>query len=158
MGMKREYRWARGIIVILMVMLSIIFFCEFGVGLTDMFAIVVITAGIVWLACFLCTGISRKMIQLGDKISNGFLRGIYYFVLFPLVLALGIGLVWFIEFVEYVESQSYNYEQSMGASIFVFFLSIACVVFVLVPYVQSLLVLLMHKILKNKGEEEEETE
>lgn len=158
MGMKREYRWARGIIVILMVILSAFFFCSFSVEPADLLLIVGIVAGVVWLACFLCTGISRKMIQLGDKISNGFLRGIYYFVLFPLVLALGIGLYLFIEFVEYVESQSYNYEQSMGASLFVFFLGIACVVFVLVPYVQSLLVLLMHKILKNKGEEEEETE
>lgn len=158
MGMKREYRWARGIIVIIMVVLVAIFLVSLEANLQDLLLWIGIVAGLVWLACFLCTGISRKMIQMGDKISNKFLRGLYYFVLFPVMLAIGLGLLYLIEYVDDIKSQSYNYEQSIGEAIFVFLLGIWSVVFVLIPYVQSLFVLLMRKILKNKDEEEKETE
>ena len=63
-----------------------------------------------------------------------------------------------IEYVDDIKSQSYNYEQSIGEAIFVCLLGIWSVVFVMIPYVQSLFVLLMRKILKNKDEEEKETE
>lgn len=158
MGMKREYRWARGIIVIIMVVLVAIFLVSLEAGLQDLLLWIGIVAGLAWLACFLCTGISRKMIQMGDKISNKFLRGLYYFVLFPVMLAIGLGLLYLIEYVDDIKSQSYNYEQSIGEAIFVCLLGIWSVVFVLIPYVQSLFVLLMRKILKNKDEEEKETE
>lgn len=158
MGMKREYRWARGIIVIIMVVLVAIFLVSLEANLQDLLLWIGIVAGLAWLACFLCTGISRKMIQMGDKISNRFLRGLYYFVLFPVMLAIGLGLLYLIEYVDDIKSQSYNYEQSIGEAIFVLLLGIWSVVFVLIPYVQSLFVLLMRKILKNKDEEEKETE
>ena len=158
MGMKREYRWARGIIVIIMVVLVAIFLVSLEANLQDLLLWIGIVAGLAWLACFLCTGISRKMIQMGDKISNKFLRGLYYFVLFPVMLAIGLGLLYLIEYVDDIKSQSYNYEQSIGEAIFVCLLGIWSVVFVLIPYVQSLFVLLMRKILKNKDEEEKETE
>lgn len=158
MGMKREYRWARGIIVIIMVVLVAIFLVSLEANLQDLLLWIGIVAGLAWLACFLCTGISRKMIQMGDKISNRFLRGLFYFVLFPVMLAIGLGLLYLIEYVDYINSQSYNYEQSIGEAIFVCLLGIWSVVFVMIPYVQSLFVLLMRKILKNKDEEEKETE
>lgn len=158
MGMKREYRRARGIIVIIMVVLVAIFLVSLEANLQDLLLWIGIVAVLAWLACFLCTGISRKMIQMGDKISNSFLRGLYYFVLFPVMLAIGLGLLYLIEYVDDIKSQSYNYEQSIGGAIFVFLLGIWSVVFVLIPYVQSLFVLLMRKILKNKDEEEKETE
>ena len=158
MGTKREYRWARGIIVIIMVVLVAIFLVSLEANLQDLLLWIGIVAGLAWLACFFCTGISRKMIQIGDKISSKLLKGLYYFLLFPLMIAIGLGLYCLIEYVDYINSQSYNYEQSIGEAIFVFLLGIWSVVFVLIPYVQSLFVLLMRKILKNKDEEEKETE
>ena len=156
--MKREFRWARGIIVIIMVVPVAIFLVSLEANLQDLLLWIGIVAGLAWLACFICTGISRKMIQMGDKISNKFLRGLYYFVLFPVMLAIGLGLLYLIEYVDDIKSQSYNYEQSIGEAIFVCLLGIWSVVFVMIPYVQSLFVLLMRKILKNKDEEEKETE
>ena len=146
MGMKREFRWARGIIVIIMVVLVAIFLVSLEANLQDLLLWIGIVASLAWLACFLCTGISRKMIQMGDKISNKFLRGLYYFVLFPVMLAIGLGLLYLIEYVDDIKSQSYNYEQSIGEAIFVCLLGIWSVVFVMIPYVQSLFVLLMRKI------------
>lgn len=155
-GMKREYQWARRIIVIFAMILSMVFLLgSFGNGFFELLPIAIVAVGAVWLACLVSTGVSRKMIQKGDKISNGFLRGMYYFLLLPLMLGIGVALVCLLEVMQETKEQSYNYEPSLGADILVFLLSIACVVFVLVPYVQSLLVLILRKTLKKKGEEEE---
>ena len=153
-GMKREYEWARGIIAVFVLVLSMAFLLgSFGIEVGMLIAVSVGAAGVVWLACLVSTGVSRKMIQWGDKISNVFLRGLYYTFLLPLMLGIGVALVLLLEVIQQTKEQSYNYRPSLDVDILVFLLSIACVVFALVPYVQSLLVLVLRKTLKKKDEE-----
>ena len=78
-GMKREFQWARGIIVILTALVFIVMLCgAFGNSFFELVPLACVFAGAAWLICFIGTGVSRKMIQIGDKISNRFLRVLYY--------------------------------------------------------------------------------
>ena len=110
--------------------------------------------GVAWLVCFLSMGISRKMIQIGDKLPNLFLRVLYYALFMPLVLAVWV-LIWFcIE--SAIDSGNGIYargEDTLGDALIGLFWGAMFLVILLVPYIQSLLVLLLHKVLKKTGEE-----
>ncbi len=158
--LKREFQWAKGIIVILTALVFIVMLCGiFGNSLFELLPVAGIFAGAAWLFCFLGTGISRKMIQIGDKISNRFLRVLYYIMLLPLVLILWLGIWAMIESI--VESDGGFYavpSDPIEDALIQLFWGAVFVVILLVPYVQSLLVLILRKTLKKKGEEEEEQE
>ena len=155
--MNREFQWARRIIVILTALVFIVMLCDiFGNSLFELLPVAGIFAGAAWLFCFLGTGISRKMIQIGDKISNKFLRVLYYIMLLPLVLIIWLGIWAMIESI--VESDGGFYavpSDPIEDALIQLFWGAVFMVVVLVPYVQSLLVLILRKTLKKKGEEEE---
>ena len=154
--MNREFQWARRIIVILTALVFIVMLCDiFGNSLFELLPVAGIFAGAAWLFCFLGTGISRKMIQIGDKISNKFLRVLYYIMLLPLVLIIWLGIWAMIESI--VESDGGFYavpSDPIEDALIQLFWGAVFMVVVLVPYVQSLLVLILRKTLKKKGEEE----
>ena len=156
-GMKREFQWARRIIVILTALVFIVMLCDiFGNSLFELLPVVGIFAGAAWLFCFLGTGISRKMIQIGDKISNKFLRVLYYIMLLPLVLVVWLAIWAIIESIVETDGGFYAVPSDpIEDALIQLFWGAVFVVFLLVPYVQSLLVLLLRKVMKKKGEEEE---
>lgn len=159
-GMKREFQWARGIIVILTALVFIVMLCgAFGNSFFELVPLACVFAGAAWLICFIGTGVSRKMIQIGDKIRNRFLRVLYYIMLLPLVLVVWLAIWAMIESI--VESDGGFYavpSDPIEDALIALFWGAVFVVILLVPYVQSLLVLLLRKVLKKKGEEEEEQE
>ena len=74
-GKKAEYQWARRIIVILTAIVFMVLLCgSFGNGFFELLPLAGVFAGVAWLVCFLCTGISRKMIQIGEKLPHPVLR------------------------------------------------------------------------------------
>lgn len=153
--MKSEYQWARRIIVILTAIVFIVLLCgSFGNGFFELLPLAGVFVGVAWLACFLSMGISRKMIQIGDKLPNLFLRVLYYALFMPLVLAVWV-LIWFcIE--SAIDSSGGIYargEDPLGDGLLALFWGAVFLVILLVPYIQSLLVLLLHKVLKKTGEE-----
>ena len=159
-GMKREFQWARRIIVILTALVFIVMLCgAFVYDSFEMLPVAGLFAGAAWLFCFLGTGISRKMIQIGDKISNKFLRVLYYIMLLPLVLIIWLGIWAVIEAIVDANDQPHQeMAEALSEAFMALFWGAVFMIFVLVPYVQSLLVLLLRKVLKKKGEEEEEQE
>ena len=156
-GMKREFQWARGIIVILTALVFIVILCgAFGNSFFELVPLACVFAGAAWLICFIGTGVSRKMIQIGDKISNRFLRVLYYIGLLPLVLIIWLGIWAVIEAIVDANDQPYQeMGEALSDALMALFWGAVFMIFVLVPYVQSLLVLLLRKVLKKKGEEEE---
>ncbi len=155
--MEREYQWARRIIMILTAIVFMVLLCgSFGNGFFELLPLAGVFVGAAWLVCFFGTGVSRKMIQIGDKISNKFLRVLYYIMLLPLVLVIWLA-IWAV--IEYIVDANDRPHQEMGEALsdalMALFWGAVFMVFVLVPYVQSLLVLLLRKTLKKKSEEEE---
>lgn len=153
--MKSEYQWARRIIVILTAIVFMVLLCgSFGNGFFELLPLAGVFVGVAWLVCFLSMGISRKMIQIGDKLPNLFLRVLYYIVLLPLVLIIWLG-IW--AAIESIVDANARPHQEMGEALSDAFMALfwgaVFMIFVLVPYIQSLLVLLLRKVLK-KAEEE----
>ena len=143
--------------MILTALVFIVMLCgAFGNSFFELVPLACVFAGAAWLICFIGTGVSRKMIQIGDKISNRFLRVLYYIMLLPLVLIIWLGIWAVIEAI--VESDGGFYavpSDPIEDALIALFWGAVFVVILLVPYVQSLLVLLLRKVLKKKGEEEE---
>lgn len=156
-GMKREFQWARRIIVILTALVFIVMLCSiFVYDSFELLPVAGLFVGAAWLFCFLGTGVSRKMIQIGDKISNKFLRVLYYIMLLPLVLIIWLGIWAVIEAIVDANDQPHQeMAEALSEAFMALFWGAVFMIFVLVPYVQSLLVLLLRKVLKKKGEEEE---
>lgn len=154
--LKREFQWARKIIVVVTAIVFLFLLCDsFGNGILELIPLACVFAGVAWIACFICTGLSRRMIQIGDRISNKALKVLYYAVLLPLVLVVWLGIYCLILYIdEKTVKDCENSWDALGDAIIVLFWGAVFLVVLLVPYVQSLLVLLMHKILKNKSEEE----
>ena len=91
--LKREFQWARGIIGILTALVSAcLLLGSFGMEFGLLLMLLAVFAGAAWLICFIGMGVSRKMIQIGDKISNKFLRVLYYIMLLPLVLIIWLAV------------------------------------------------------------------
>lgn len=155
--MNREFQWARRMIVILTALVFIVILCgAFGNGFFELLPVAALFTGAAWLFCFIGMGVSRKMIQIGDKISNKFLRVLYYIMLLPLVLVVWLAIWAMIESI--VESDGGFYavpSDPIEDALIQLFWGAVFVVILLVPYVQSLLVLILRKTLKKKGEEEE---
>ena len=156
-GMKREFQWARGIIVILTALVFMVLLCgAFGNSFFELVPLACVFAGAAWLICFIGTGVSRKMIQIGDKISNKFLRVLYYIMLLPLVLIIWLGIWAVIEAIVDANDQPHQeMAEALSEAFMALFWGAVFMIFVLVPYVQSLLVLILRKVLKKKDEEEE---
>ena len=155
-GMKREFQWVRRIVVILTALVFIVMLCgSFGNGFFELLPLAVLFSGAAWVVCFLGTGISRKMIQIGDKIRNRFLRALYYIMLLPLVLLIWLMIWSIIEAI--IDSDGGFYAvpgDPMEDALIALFWGAIFMVVVLVPYVQSLLVLIFRKVLKRKDGEE----
>ena len=155
--MKREFQWARRIIVLFTALVFMILLLgSFGNGVLELIPLAGVFAGVAWVVCFLGTGISRKIIQIGDRISNKILRVLYYVFLVPLVVIIWLGIWWIIES-NVGSNNGFNAGKRdlLEEALIALFWGAFFVVVLLTTYLQSLLVLLRRRILKNKGEEEE---
>lgn len=138
--MKKEYRLSRVILVVLtLITVLIVFQNEYyitkqNVGFFFCFSVL--------LASFPGTLVSRKMIQTGDRIPNILLRILYYVGLLvgSLVIAALVGVC----FAIVLGKVDLTIDQITWIVCFGF----AVLIFLIVPYLQTILVLLLRKILK----------
>ena len=141
--MKREYQLSRRIIVVLTIIVSAMIFVNedvsvktVGIGLFTLVA---------WVSSHLGAGVSRKMIQTGDKISNVWFRFIFYLFLFVLFLAFAILIFILATFVYDAIPHSNDFEAALGDAMVFVFACAAMFVLLLVPYIQTLVVLFFRK-------------
>lgn len=148
--MKREYGLARWIMAILTVVI-----CQF-LFIHEHISVKVIGTAFFTTACILgsClgTGISRKMIEMGDKASNHLLRILYYVILIPGFLLLA-GVI-YVTMNAVFDALSHSNDLGSAAGEAVFFVLVMCsvVILVILPYLQSLIVLILRKVLSGSRE------
>lgn len=142
--MKQEYQLSRGIIVIFTIIISSIIFINednsFKLVGTSMFT------GIALIASYIGTRASRKMIQIGDKISNIVFRFLYYIFLLFLILALAFVFYLFILLIYEAKPRPNDWGVALGEAILSVFAAASFFVFLLIPYIQTLIVLFLRKI------------
>lgn len=138
--MKKEYRLSRVILVVLALIAVLIVFQNDNGETKQVAGFLFCSAAL--LASFLGTRISRKMIQTGDRIPNILLRILYYIGL--LVGSLAIAALVGGGFIIILGDKA----QNMGQALWILLLSFALFVFLIVPYLQTIIVLLLRKILQ----------
>ena len=100
-----------------------------------------------FLASFLGTRVSRKMIQVGDKIASIQLRIFYYIVL--LIALLAVACVICLIFFLFVEAMPHSKElgSAAGEAMLAVLVGLSFLVFASIPYFQTLIVLGLRKII-----------
>lgn len=144
--MKKEYRLSRVILVVLTLITVLIAFqiehytVKLVAGFLFCFAAL--------LASCLGTWVSRKMIQTGDRIPNILLRILYYIGL--LVGSLAIAALVGGGCITVLGNRPLSNELGIaaGQAMLIVLFGFALFVFLIVPYLQTIIVLLLRKILQ----------
>ena len=135
--MKNYYTFSRKILCILAVIISLIASIHEHISVKIVAAILFFF--ITLAASFFTTPISKKVIHLGDSIANTFLRILFYCSILPLTLL--------IAYILYDQSSG-----SINAAALTIFLYITTTIVVIVPYIQSLTVLILRKVLRDNNQ------
>lgn len=147
--MEKEYGLSRVILVVLALVIVLIIFQNEHDTMKQVAGFFFCSAAL--LASFLGTPVSRKMIQTGDRISPVLLRILYYVGLLVGSLAMaalvGGGCIT-------VLGNALTLSDGMegiGEALLIVLSGFALFVFLMVPYLQTILVLLLRKIFSQKG-------
>ena len=141
--MKEHYNKSRIVMLVLAVVISLIMFINEDISfkIYGTFFIAIITL----VVSFLVTPISKKMIEIGDKLEKKLWRILYYVLMLPITLVLIILVCLLIGYID--DLRAPEKYQDMGAALSHAFEVIALYVIFfilfLLPYVQSLIVLFL---------------
>lgn len=111
---------------------------------------VCIFTGIAYLIGCLGTKVSMKMVGIGDKIANKVIRFLYYAFIFVCIVGISALMYWFILFIDDVREPATDLATALSEVIFLLFIFIAFVIVVFVPYIQTLIALLLRFIRRRK--------
>ena len=146
--MENEYKLSRVVVAILTLIISFIILIHedisvkfFGMSLFTLAA---------FFASFPGTKVSKKMIETGDKISRLFLRILYYFAVLIVLLVFGCLLVLLFEYITNGISYSNELGIAAGQAMLTVLIGASFLIFLIIPYIQTLIVLVLRKIRKRK--------
>lgn len=147
--MEREYRISRGIIAVLAALISYLALINEHISV-KIYGIFLFTI-VAFLISFLGTKVSKKMILIGDKVSSIVLRICYYVAL--LVAILFLSATFFVAFTsvsDFIDTSEMEFATALSIAILI--VTICCLVFIflIVPYIQSLTVLILKRVLRKK--------
>ena len=143
--MEREYKLSRIIIVILMMMVSFIMFIHEDISV-KIFGMSLFTS-VAFLASFLGTRVSRKMIQVGDKIPCLLLQILYYIALLIALLAVAYILLLIFNSITDVIPYSNELGIAAGQAMLTVLIGSSFLVFAIIPYFQTLIVFGLRKVI-----------
>lgn len=139
--MKNSYTISRIVISVLAGVISLIVF--HNEHITLMLGATVLITAVALVMSFLATPVSKQMTGIGDRIMNKYLRIFYYFMLLPFILVV-VYLLWLLiyYFFDHME-RSTEMGEALGKALIAVFLGVVVLIMFIVPYVQSLIVLLL---------------
>lgn len=144
--MKKEYRISRIIIVMLVMVVTFFAFINEDISLRIFATALFMTTAL--LAVFLGSRVSLLMIKMGDRIRNKIVTVIYYICL-PIILICLVLLVWAVmEIVVSGLPDTGNFGSTVGQVYLCVMVAIAECIFIIIPYVQTIIVLILRKISK----------
>ena len=143
--MKREYRLS-GIIIAILTMASSYIMC-INEHISVQIIVMCLFTSAALLASFLGSKVSRKIIQTGDRILELPKRVLYYIALFFALLAVTCILYLIYEAVTDILPYSNELGIAAGQAMLTVVISASFLIFVIIPYFQTLIVLLLRKLL-----------
>ena len=146
--MEKSYRISRIILaVITLIIFSIIIINEDKSWRVIPF----IFAAIVFGLSFPSSVISRKLINIGNKIENKILKVLYYVIFLPIIsfiIFVGIALVMY--FVDKSIPTPNELSSALSQALMFLFLVAVAFICIILPYIQTLIVLIISCFIKNK--------
>lgn len=140
--MKKEYKISRYIILVLtFVIFNIMFINEDKSWLILPFVFALITFGF----SFPSTIFSKKIIKLGDNIKNKALKILFYMSLLIVLLLLSVEVATIIALI----FQNFLPNKSLGQGLLVLFLLSIIMIAIILPYIQTIIVLITRRIKKD---------
>ena len=94
---------------------------------------------------FPSTSVSRKFIQFANKIDSEVLRVLYY-VFLPIILLIIAFLV--AAFVVTFKTYLFSGILDLGLALLFLFLGLTIIMAIILPYIQTIIVLILHKFIK----------
>ena len=144
--LSKEYKISGMFITILVMTATFIVFHNEDISVR-LFATALFTA-VALITCILGTRVSIRIIKTGDRIKNKLVKVLYYIGL-PIALICLTGLVWVV--MAMVNGKLTNTDDigtSFGQSYILAIVAIAVCIFVIVPYIQTIIVLVLRKFKK----------
>lgn len=135
--MEKLYSKSRKIIGILAVIIS--FFIMINEDISVKIVAMVFIFSVALAASYIATPISKKMLKMGDAIGNKYLRILFYVVILPLTL-----LIAYIFYV-LILAGYYRFGNSINMAAITVFLYVATTIVIIVPYVQTIVVMALRK-------------
>lgn len=144
--MKKELKISRIVIAtITLIVFNIMF-------INEDFSWKIITpifAFIAYIACFPGAVVCKFLLKIGDNISNIFLKILYY-VIIPIILLLFCLLIYWIGFLIFDVFPTPNeLGPALGQAVMFSFIIIVICMFIVIPYIQALIILVLRKIIES---------
>ena len=144
--LSKEYKISGIFITILVMAATFIIFHNEDISVR-LFATALFTVAAL-ITSILGTRVSVRIIKMGDRIKNKLVRVLYYIGL-PIVLICLTGLVWVVMAVVNGKlANTDNIGTSFGQSYMLAIVAIAVCIFAIVPYIQTIIVLVLRKFKK----------
>jgi hypothetical protein len=144
--LSKEYKISGIFITILVMAATFIIFHNEDISVR-LFATALFTVAAL-ITSILGTRVSVRIIKMGDRIKNKLVRVLYYIGL-PIALICLTGLVWVVMAVVNGKlANTDNIGTSFGQSYMLAIVAIAVCIFAIVPYIQTIIVLVLRKFKK----------
>lgn len=145
--MEKKYIISRVVLCTLTFLISFIVLMNEDMRTRTLAAI--IFTGVSLLAGFIATPVSKRIIAYGSNISQKGRRIFFYAVLFPIAIVLVCVLWTLIFFLMDHSADSQNFAGALGQAVLEVLVLVSAAFLILVPYIQTLIVLLLGKLMKD---------
>lgn len=93
--------------------------------------------------------LSKKLVNIGDKIENRLLRILYYIIILPIIIfAFFLAIYAFVIFIYVTIPKPSEFSAALGQAFFALFVATVGAICIIVPYIQTLIVLILRRFIK----------
>ena len=146
--MKKSYKLSRIILAILAFLIFNIMFINEDISwkfLSFIFSL------ITFIMSFPSSIISKKIINLGHNIKNNMIKILFYIIVLPIIIFILSILIYLFNILIFdIFPISNDFSTELGQGLLILFLITVEIICIIVPYIQTLIVLILKQMIKNK--------
>ena len=146
--MKKSYKLSRIILAILAFLIFNIMFINEDISwkfLSFIFSL------ITFIMSFPSSIISKKIINLGNNIKNNMIKILFYIIVLPIIIFILSILIYLFNILIFdIFPISNDFATELGQGLLILFLITVEIICIIVPYIQTLIVLILKQMIKNK--------
>ena len=146
--MKKSYKLSRIILAILAFLIFNIMFINEDItwkSLSFIFSL------ITFIMSFPSSIISKKIINLGNNIKNNMIKILFYIIVLPIIIFILSILIYLFNILIFdIFPISNDFSTELGQGLLILFLITVEIICIIVPYIQTLIVLILKQMIKNK--------